>query len=58
MSYLPWRIIIDRVIELVVVDPVDHVLMVVLHDVVVEPVTPQNLIRQIGRSDLNLKYLI
>ncbi len=52
-SHLPWRIIVDSVIKLVVVHLVDHVLTVVGHDVVVEPVTPQNFIGQVGCSYLS-----
>ena len=44
--------IVESVIELVVVDLVDHVITVVRHDVVVEPVTPQNFIRQVRCSHL------
>jgi hypothetical protein len=49
---IPRRVVGDGVVELVVVDDVDLAALVVLDDVVAEPVAPQDLVRQVRRSHL------
>ena len=50
---LPWSIVSNGSVDPRVVDGVDCGRLVIHDDVVVEPVTPQDLVRHVGRPNLN-----
>ena len=54
--FVPRRIVCNWLVDSAVIDGVDGIGLVIHHHIVIEPVTPQDLVRDVRRS--NLKNMV